>query len=135
MGLFDEVLMEYPMPDPEIQDSVFQTKSMYNAMENYTVTSGGQLILHKCHYEEVPEEERPYFGTPEWEEEKGLYKFFGSMVSVYDADVPSQYHGMMEIHTILPGDNSPDDDEWYSYDLTFEYGILVNIQRRPDVRI
>jgi len=128
MGMFDEVKIEYEMPDSEIQNETFQTKSLENMMDNYTITKEGRLIFHKCHYEEVPEEERFYYGKPEWDENKALFKFIGSMTSVYDGDVDMQYHGILEIHTML-GKYKDDGSTWYSYDLKFTDGVLVNIER------
>ena len=128
MGMFDEIKIEYKMPDSEIQNETFQTKSLENMMDNYTITEEGRLIFHKHHYEEVPEEERPYYGKPEWDESKTLFKFIGSMKSVHDEDIDMQYHGILEIHTMLGGFNS-DDSEWFSYSLKFTDGTLINIER------
>ena len=61
MGMYDHIKCEYPLPDAseEVQNDVFQTKDFYNAMDDYTITKEGRLILHKKVYEEVPEEETP----------------------------------------------------------------------------
>jgi len=125
MGMFDNVNVYYELPDPEVQDDVFQTKSFENMMDNYTITEEGRLILHKCHWEEVPEEERPYYGKPEWEE-SGLWQAMGSMKTIYDGDVDTNYHGMAEIYTILT------DGEWCSYSLKFTDGVLVEVIRNEN---
>lgn len=127
MGMFDEIKIEYEMPDHEIQDEIFQTKSFYNAMDNYTLTKEGKLIFHKCHYDMVPEEERPFYGKPEWDENT-FYHTMGCMRTIYDGDVVMDYHGIIEIHTIL-GKYKDDGSTWYSYNLKFTDGVLVDIER------
>jgi hypothetical protein len=47
MGMFDEIKCEYPLPDPEVQDHVFQTKDFENLMERYTITKEGRLIFNQ----------------------------------------------------------------------------------------
>jgi hypothetical protein len=48
MGMFDELLCEYELPDKEVQDEVFQTKSLDRLMDNYTITREGKIILHRA---------------------------------------------------------------------------------------
>lgn len=131
MGMYDNVNVYYKMPDPEIQDEVFQTKSFECAMDDYTITEEGRLILHKAHWEPIPEEERPYYGKPEWEK-PGLWKAIGSMKTVYDGDEDIDFHGIIEIHTILDGFSSPKDSDWYSYNLKFTDGILKEITKNEN---
>lgn len=66
MGMFDRVCCEYPLPNPEHQKLVFQTKDLRCVMEQYVVTRNGRLIRYA--HEFVPEEDRHYYGTPEWTE-------------------------------------------------------------------
>ena len=45
MGLFNYVRCRYPLPDPEAQELVFQTKSMLDLqLATYEVTPDGRLI-------------------------------------------------------------------------------------------
>ena len=44
MGMFDELECEYPLPHPEHQESVFQTKSLDCLMHRYLITRGGLLM-------------------------------------------------------------------------------------------
>ena len=125
MGMFDNVKIEYEMPDPEIQNGNFQTKDLENLLDNYTITKEGRLILHQCHYEEVPEEERYYYGKPEWDENP-IFQFMGSMKSVFDKDVDLNFHGILEVHEMLG-------DEWFSYNLKFTDGTLVEVKRNVQI--
>lgn len=92
MGVFDYVKFEYPLPDPERQDWEWQSKDTpAQYMEFYRVTKDGLLIHEAVHYEAVPEEERPYWNTPEWE--MPLMQFVGSIRTVSDGDEVVDYHG------------------------------------------
>lgn len=48
MGMFDELRCEYELPDKEVQDELFQTKSLDRLMDEYTITREGKLILHRA---------------------------------------------------------------------------------------
>jgi hypothetical protein len=58
MGLFDTLRCRYPLPLPEMQDRVFQTKSLEAIMDKYSITEEGRLILHVVRWEPIPEAER-----------------------------------------------------------------------------
>jgi len=45
MGMYDEIICKYPLPDPELQYRVFQTKDLENNMCHYSITSEGRLVL------------------------------------------------------------------------------------------
>ncbi len=80
MGMFDEIRCEYPLPDAAMQDATFQTKSFDRDMTHYTITADGQLIHHTVQWESVPEEERPYYGRPEWD--KPFLRVAGSIKTI-----------------------------------------------------
>ncbi len=44
MGLFDNIKCEYPLPDPEVQDTTFQTKDLDCCLYYYTLTREGRLV-------------------------------------------------------------------------------------------
>jgi len=45
MGMFDHVRCEYPLPEPELQDELFQSKDTpVQGMVNYLVTREGELL-------------------------------------------------------------------------------------------
>lgn len=46
MGMFDEIVIRYPLPEhPEMQNRVFQTKDLELMLERYTITKEGYLTL------------------------------------------------------------------------------------------
>ena len=99
MGMFDHIRCEYPLPKfHELQEEVFQTKSFECLLDEYTITKDGRLILHAKRWEVVPEEERPYYGKPEWK--KPLYRLFGSLRTVSIGDVEISYHGDVFFYTV-----------------------------------
>lgn len=45
MGLFDHVTCEWPLPDPEVQEAVFQTKCLDPGLSSYRISADGRLLL------------------------------------------------------------------------------------------
>lgn len=121
MGMFDEIKCEYPLPDEEMQNETFQTKDFHNAMDHYTITKEGRLIWHKTRYEEVPEKERKYHGTPKWEENP-IYQLMGSMRSIPVANIDVQHHGVIRFYTSKV-------DGWFEYEAKFTDGQVIDIKR------
>lgn len=128
MGMFDELICEYPLPDSQVQEETFQTKSLDCTMDRYTITKDGRLILHKVRYEPVPEEERPYYGTPEWDKSPFL-QVMGSLQSVPVGDVAIPYHGYIRFYTYL--DQHPA-GELFEYLAKFTNGRLEEIRRAQE---
>lgn len=58
MGLYDNVKVFYPLPDPALRFTVFQTKDFNCMLEDYTIMEDGRLIYHPSHLELLPENER-----------------------------------------------------------------------------
>ncbi len=129
MGMFDELKCEYPLPDADVQDRTFQTKSLECLMDRYTITREGRLILHKVRYEHVPEQEREYYGTPEWDE-KPFVRIFGMLRSIPVGDVDMAYHGDITFCTSI-GSREGEDFEWFEYKARFTEGSLQWIERIP----
>jgi hypothetical protein len=129
MGMFDELTCEHPLPDEnvdkEVQEALFQTKSLDCTMDRYTITKDGRLILHKVRYESVPEEERPYYGTPEWEDSP-LAKMIGFLKPIPLGDVAIPYHGYLRFYTYV---GKHLDDELFEYLAKFTNGRLEEIRR------
>jgi hypothetical protein len=118
MGMFDHVLIEgheLPGIDSERLERahrtereggqedlagkpvVFQTKDLENYLGTYVIKDGG-LYERIYEYEDVPEEERPYYGKPEWDEGgpvfgKDFYRRSGSRRVVGHHDEDLEYHG------------------------------------------
>jgi hypothetical protein len=82
MGMFDYVRCETALPDARAFESdEFQTKSLYRAMDRFTVTAGGRLVHHKTR-ETVAEYKQDAGGNPSlrWE-----------IVPLGDVDI--EFHG------------------------------------------
>ena len=76
---------------------VFQTKDLENCLGTYVIKDG-RLYERIYEHEEVPEEERPYYGKPEWDEGglvfgKDFYRRSGSRKIVGNHDEDLEYHG------------------------------------------
>lgn len=59
MGMFDNLRVEAPLPDPEYQERTFQIKSLECSLSDYTITHEGRLVLREVEWEATPEEEMP----------------------------------------------------------------------------
>ena len=126
--MFDTIDCKYPLPDfpPGASKNSFQTKSFGDGfvggfMDNYTIEIDGQLIFHKATYEMVPEKDRPYYGTPEWETNT-LVQLCGAMKSVPLGDEKSDYTGTVS----MLGSVEP---LWIEYDLEFVAGKVVSVKK------
>ena len=98
MGMFDNVKSDYDLPEalPGVR---YQTKSFGDGyvggfMDDYTITKEGKLIFHNTTYEVVPEEERPYWGKPEWKKNP-LMQVCGSMRVASVKDEELDFHGII----------------------------------------
>jgi hypothetical protein len=82
MGMFDDVYCEADLPpgNPESERS-FQTKSLCNCLDRFTITKEGRLILHSVRYESTGERG---FGMP-------------LMKSIPVGDVDTEYHGDIQL--------------------------------------
>lgn len=102
MGMYDEIRCEYPLPRSGyrvLPGHTFQTKSFENLMDKYTITTDGKLILHKEVWEPVPEEERPYYGEPEWDRPFG--RWIGSAKAMPAGDEEISYHGDVRFYDVF----------------------------------
>ena len=125
--MFDELKCDYPLPDAVVQEATFQTKSLECIMDSYTITQDGRLVLHRVRYEMVPEEARPFYGTPEWEG-SGLLQLIGSLKAVPMGDEEVPYHGDVTFYTST-GTWEAADYEWFEYQARFTEGRLQWIKR------
>ena len=94
MGMYDEVICNYPLPDdpPEwIRNATFQTKDFDNVLEGYVITQEGRLIRQCKEYEYVKDEEALLGGylrtIKAWEEDT---EYHGDMV-FYTGNVTARY--------------------------------------------
>jgi hypothetical protein len=96
MGMYDYVKCEYPLPAGSpvwAQNDYYQTKDTPKQfLETYVITLEGRLIHHSVTYEMVPENQRPYYGKPEWD--KGaIFQMAGMIRSIPAGDIDTEYHG------------------------------------------
>jgi len=84
MGMFDDVYCEADLPPghPESERS-FQTKSLCNCLDRFTITKEGRLIFHAVRYESSGERGR------------GLFSI--GMTAVPTGDVDTEFHGDIEL--------------------------------------
>ena len=130
MGMYDNVKCGYPLPEAteRIQNDTFQTKNFGDGftggfMDDYTITVDGVLILHKKAYEVVPEEERPFYGSPEWDENP-LLQICGAMKAISTGDEIIEHHGIVNIYT-----SDPVTKEWFEYEIKFTDGKVSDVKR------
>jgi len=123
--LSNMIRCDYPLPDPAFQDHVFQTEAFDGLLDRYTITRDGRLILHAIAHEFVPQEERPNYGTPEWNSPWGRWEGAFRPVPVGDEEIP--YHGDLEFFAIVGGDRNP--PQRVQYLATFYRGRLQQIVR------
>lgn len=59
MGMFDNLKVECPLPDPRFQNNMFQTKDLECGLFNYRLTKDGLLVLDATLSEEftIPEQQ------------------------------------------------------------------------------
>ena len=126
MGMFDEIRMEYPVPDSEVQDHWFQTKDFHCIMDRYTVSKDGRLIHHKVRYERATEQSDADKSSSE-RDKKPIWEW-PSLVEVPLGDEDINYHGDIRIITCLESDDS-DDRISYQYLVRFTEGIVQWVKR------
>ena len=128
MSMFDNIQCEYPLPDtgyPVSPGHTFQTKSLGRALDEYTITADGRLILNKVRWESVPDEERPYYGTPEWE--NVWAKLAGSLRTVPVGDEEVLYHGDVYFYDVFSSRDGSE-EAWIEYKARFTEGGLSRIE-------
>jgi hypothetical protein len=119
MGMFDELIIEYPLPDTEVQHEVFQTKSLEQGLLQFKISSHGKLILLERKWKR--EDDMPLPSKP------GIW-FGEQMFIVSPGDVEIPYHGDLFFHTRVDS-NEDGSFEWYEYQARFIHGQLRWIKR------
>jgi hypothetical protein len=122
VGLFDDVIVEVPLPDGRDPTGVvFQTKTFpYPFMERYTIRADGRLIARRVEWEVTPEDELPYKGAPD-----SLMRLVGSMRPAKEWTEDTNYHGDLNFYYLK--DTGPDTTEWWYYTARFTNGQLESI--------
>lgn len=118
MGMFDNVVCDYPLPDERAKEvREWQTKSFeWPFLDTYRITPEGRLLHQEWHMEEDPT--RPPLG---------LDPFVPAMTRVNDGWTDVEYHGVLNFYGNV-GDNY-DGANWYEYNATFTHGHLEKIER------
>jgi len=120
MGMFDEVICEWKLPIPELQNDIFQTKDFDSLMNTYKITTKGELLKEEIEYELVPEEKRPYYGTKKWE--KGvMFKLFGAIKKNRLGWVNTNFDGTFVFYTYK-------NKQFYQFEAKFVNGNLMELR-------
>jgi hypothetical protein len=104
MGMFDDVYCEADLPPghPE-SEREFQTKSLCNCMDRFTITKEGRLVLHTFRYESSGE--------------RGGGLLSMGMTAIPTGDVDTEFHGDIELVTSVG-------DRLVEYVARFTHGTL-----------
>lgn len=102
MGMFDYLQCEWPLPLPEFQDRMFQTKDLGCNLDLYTIRSNGQLVVQRFDaFEDFDERDLPKKKMHE-------YPFFGAVnFYCYMVEDPPKapdgvrYHGRVEFAALF----------------------------------
>lgn len=103
MSLFDELKVEYPLAEREVQGHLFQTKDLECSMSTYTITKEGRLIHHRR--------------FDDW-----------GVARTKDMDVDTEYHGDISFGTHT-GSYNDGTQVVYEYVARFTEGQLQWIKR------
>jgi hypothetical protein len=115
MGMFDDLICEYPLPVEGANDLLFQTKSLVCWMEKYKIDAEGNLW--HLNYET---EDR---SDPNAE---GVARLFGVAARVNEHWVRDNYLGEIRFYT------SPKDKEWIEFSAYFVDGVLKELHQIED---
>lgn len=123
MGMFDDISVKYPLPDPEYQDHVFQTKDLENCLNHYIITEGGDLVVERVSVEETPitEEQRAQAEAEYGIDTLSYWLMTRPSVTVTDRDYEQVlYHGDIVFYDYL----DDEDHTWIEYRARFTNGKL-----------
>lgn len=102
MGLFDEILCEYPLPEwPAGEDPRFQTKDLDCLLERYRITVDGRLLTTRYRRGSLDETESP-------------------------RELDTEFYGFLVFYTSVERDG---EREWYEYRAKFTDGRIVEVER------
>ena len=113
MGMFDTIKIEKVIPGfTSVPDCEFQTKSFGNAMENYVITSNGELYREVWEYEWIDDDRHMLSGYSN--------KIEGS----YRREYLTDYHGDVIFYTSRP---IKEYGIWRDYTARFTDGKLTRV--------
>lgn len=138
MGLFDIVIVEYPLPDSGAGTvKQWQTKDFDPPyMKQYKITTAGRLLRERIHYEDRSDQKAP---------KDSLESLRGCMTPIHEALEDLNYHGILNFYgsahsgelvriSLQPATfgqdlNHADEVEWFEYNAKFTDGELVGIEQ------
>lgn len=112
MGMFDEIRCKYPLPLPEFQDTLFQTKdtdSQY--MDLYEIREDGSLWKQEYDVEDHSNKAAP---------EGSIERFIGCMTRVNKHWKRDEFTGAIDFYDFLHATNG-----WIQFQGLFKKGQLV----------
>lgn len=108
MGMYDYLRCEMPLPDPEVQGEMFQTKDTpAQFLDTYVIRADGRLVNEYPNLEELPGEDPPF------------WKRTGPPKEV-------DWTGTMFFYTL------DDDGRWYEYRALVWKGVVKELERAAD---
>jgi hypothetical protein len=113
MGMFDEIVCEYPLPRPEFQHAVFQTKDLDNTLARNTITKDGRLRIETWQYVHR-DDPTAFFGFVL--DRQNWYEF-----------IDQEYHGDLFFYT-----NNPATNTLITFRARFTEGQLTSIVEVSD---
>jgi hypothetical protein len=123
MGMYDNVIIEDDIEELDVDHDggTWQSKTIQQmpSLQSFKIENG-RLWREQADTEIVPEEERPYADREDLDE-KPLLKMVGMINRERTGWEDENYHGIIEIHTIV-------DDESVRYELKFTDGNLESIE-------
>jgi len=125
MGMYDELTCEYPLPEKfkKYQDKVFQTKSLVSCLDKYVITKDGELVHHSFNWDTLPEEERPYYGKPEWDK----FSWIGSLKRIPNEPQKLNHTGEVRFY-----EWDTEDDIWIEFIAFFSKGKLIYFEAKEE---
>ena len=125
MGLYDtvrfedsKILTSLGFPEDQISRCEFQTKDLSCDLTTYLISKDGRLMKESVSFESVPENQRPFYGKPEWDDPvlSNFYRSIGSFQSKHLGWIPSGFSGQVQICTCYA-----ETGQKYFWDLLLEF--------------
>jgi len=111
MGMFDEVVVKYPLPNAKVQYDIFQTKDLECLLDQYRITEEGRLLRLLVDKEIVKDENET----------------FGFRVNISNERwIDTEHHGDLSIYTYTP------DGRYCEFVFRFTEGTVTWVKELPE---
>ena len=117
MGMFDTVRFENDIPDPELRDREWQTKSLENTLTDYRISSDGELFEKRTE-------------TRHREDPDSWLGWKAEVIREWEEKV--DFHGVIEAYTDVKLEDGH--TRWITYSAYFTYGKLTSFERAEELR-